>query len=314
VARARRISDENGLGQLIQTMYSRLASTWLAWMAGELSAAEEAAVGLQRYCEVAADAPIVVQHALLRSRIRWSLGDSLGARSLLDRATVLSNGRPVEGHFAGRLSLGRAMLDLLDGEVESAQRAMPDWRIRLEGQPQTMRERLVQLRMLLLTGGDLAPIHVPAPSGLNPGPLEEIDLGRLRAMAYLQEGRIDDATRVLTASLREADRLGVIQPTLDDRDRLAPILGVASREAGVTLPGQAGGAPAAETVYVEPLSKRELTILRLLASHLTYTEMADELYISPNTVRSHVGAIFRKLAVNRRSEAVTQGRAYGLIS
>jgi DNA-binding CsgD family transcriptional regulator len=191
---------------------------------------------------------------------------------------------------------------------------MPDWRSRLRDQPQTMRERLVQLRMLLLMGGDLALVHAPVSPDLALGPLDEIELSRLRAMAYMQEGRIDDATHVLAVSLREADRFGVVQPTLDDRAHLASILGAASREAGVTLQGSISTPAAAETVYVEPLSKRELTILRLLATHLTYAQMADELYISPNTVRSHVGAIFRKLAVNRRSEAVTQGRAYGLIS
>ncbi|MGH9214507.1 MAG: response regulator transcription factor [Acidimicrobiales bacterium] len=59
---------------------------------------------------------------------------------------------------------------------------------------------------------------------------------------------------------------------------------------------------------VEPLSDRELTVLRFLASRLTSTEIARELYLSVNTVRSHVKAIYRKLGVSSRAEAVERGR------
>jgi LuxR family maltose regulon positive regulatory protein len=58
----------------------------------------------------------------------------------------------------------------------------------------------------------------------------------------------------------------------------------------------------------EPLSDRELTVLRYLASRLTTTEIARELYLSVNTVRSHVKAIYRKLGVSSRAEAVQRGR------
>jgi LuxR family maltose regulon positive regulatory protein len=63
---------------------------------------------------------------------------------------------------------------------------------------------------------------------------------------------------------------------------------------------------------VDPLSDRELTVLRYLASRLTCTEIARELYLSANTVRSHVKAIYRKLGVNSRADAVGRGRALGM--
>jgi LuxR family transcriptional regulator, maltose regulon positive regulatory protein len=69
--------------------------------------------------------------------------------------------------------------------------------------------------------------------------------------------------------------------------------------------------PAADDRLVEPLSDRERTVLRYLASHLTCTEIARELYLSVNTVRSHVKAIYRKLGVNSRAQAVDRGRALG---
>jgi ATP/maltotriose-dependent transcriptional regulator MalT len=69
---------------------------------------------------------------------------------------------------------------------------------------------------------------------------------------------------------------------------------------------------ARQSGLVDPLSDRELTVLRLLASRLTCSEIARELYLSVNTVRSHVKAIYRKLGVNARTDAVKRGHALGL--
>jgi ATP/maltotriose-dependent transcriptional regulator MalT len=70
--------------------------------------------------------------------------------------------------------------------------------------------------------------------------------------------------------------------------------------------------PGTPQTLVDPLSDRELTVLRYLASRLTCTEIARELYLSVNTVRSHVKAIYRKLGVNSRADAVARARALGL--
>lgn len=70
--------------------------------------------------------------------------------------------------------------------------------------------------------------------------------------------------------------------------------------------------PPPQAGLVDPLSERELTVLRFLASRLTSTEVARELYLSVNTVRSHVKAIYRKLGVSTRAEAVARGREIGV--
>jgi LuxR family maltose regulon positive regulatory protein len=61
------------------------------------------------------------------------------------------------------------------------------------------------------------------------------------------------------------------------------------------------------------LSDRELTVLRLLASRLTTTEIAGALFVSPNTLKSHMKSIYRKLDVSSRADAVREGEARGLI-
>jgi LuxR family transcriptional regulator, maltose regulon positive regulatory protein len=64
---------------------------------------------------------------------------------------------------------------------------------------------------------------------------------------------------------------------------------------------------------VEPLTEREQAVLRLLPTRLSTREIGRELNVSPNTVRSHVQAIYRKLQVNSRAEAVTKARQLDLL-
>ncbi len=64
---------------------------------------------------------------------------------------------------------------------------------------------------------------------------------------------------------------------------------------------------------IEPLSQRELQVLRLLNSSLTSTEIGQELYVSQNTVRTHIRNIYSKLAVHGRIEAIQKAKGSGLI-
>ena len=62
----------------------------------------------------------------------------------------------------------------------------------------------------------------------------------------------------------------------------------------------------------EVLSQRELDVVRFLDSRLTYAEIATRLYISVNTLKSHVKAVYRKLGASTRSQAVAAARVRGL--
>jgi LuxR family maltose regulon positive regulatory protein len=74
-----------------------------------------------------------------------------------------------------------------------------------------------------------------------------------------------------------------------------------------------GSRPRRRLQVAAPLTERELAVLRLLPTRLSTREIGRELYVSPNTVRSHVQAIYRKLQVSSRAEAVTQARQLGLL-
>ena len=64
---------------------------------------------------------------------------------------------------------------------------------------------------------------------------------------------------------------------------------------------------------IDPLSPRELDVLRLLAEMLSTTEIAAALFVSINTVRTHIRSILRKLGVTRRNDAVRRARDQNLL-
>ena len=61
------------------------------------------------------------------------------------------------------------------------------------------------------------------------------------------------------------------------------------------------------------LTERELDVLRLLAGELSTTQMAQSLYVSPNTVRTQIKSIYRKLGVSSRGAAVEEARSRRLV-
>jgi LuxR family maltose regulon positive regulatory protein len=65
---------------------------------------------------------------------------------------------------------------------------------------------------------------------------------------------------------------------------------------------------------IEPLSQSEIRILRYLPTKLSAPEIADQLYLSVNTVKTHMRHVYDKLGAHRRHEAVEQARALGLLA
>ncbi|NYT10654.1 MAG: hypothetical protein GKC09_12105, partial [Methanosarcinales archaeon] len=70
---------------------------------------------------------------------------------------------------------------------------------------------------------------------------------------------------------------------------------------------------APESDLIEPLSKRELEVLQLIAEGLTNPEIASRLFLSPHTVKTHTHNIYGKLGVHNRTQAVTRARVLGVL-
>jgi LuxR family maltose regulon positive regulatory protein len=72
--------------------------------------------------------------------------------------------------------------------------------------------------------------------------------------------------------------------------------------------------PAGPPLPLEPLSDSELRVLRYLPTNLTGPEIAAELCVSHNTVRTHISHLYGKLGTHTRAEAVACARALGLLA
>ena len=65
---------------------------------------------------------------------------------------------------------------------------------------------------------------------------------------------------------------------------------------------------------LEPPSEAEFEVLRLLVTDLSNREIGERLFVSPNTIRSHKRALYHKLGVHSRADAIARATALGLLS
>ena len=119
------------------------------------------------------------------------------------------------------------------------------------------------------------------------------------ACLLIDEGRSEDAR----AAVARAERIMAPVPYVPRERQLQEVRGRLAE----------GPRPTVRTDMVEQLTGRELSVLRLLPSRLTPREIASELYLSHNTIKTHMRAIYRKLAVTSRHEAVEEARRRGVL-
>ncbi|WP_298820171.1 LuxR C-terminal-related transcriptional regulator [Chloroflexus sp.] len=155
--------------------------------------------------------------------------------------------------------------------------------------------------------------------------LSPIDAALLRSLALAAAG--DEAVPALTHALHLAASEGIVAPFVTAKTALQPILATLSSnrqlppfgEYLLTLftddvPLAATPAPSLPLDSLpEPLSQREIEVLRLMAEGRTNQDIAGDLVIALSTVKSHINNIFSKLGVATRTQAVARGRRLGLI-
>jgi LuxR family maltose regulon positive regulatory protein len=122
------------------------------------------------------------------------------------------------------------------------------------------------------------------------------------------------ALAALAQALTKAEPEGYVRVFLDQGAPLLGLLRAAGDPAGRILAeaGATGAGPPVQRGLVEPLSGRELEVLRLLRTELNGPEIARELVVSLNTMRTHTKNIFTKLGVTSRRAAVRRAEELGL--
>jgi LuxR family maltose regulon positive regulatory protein len=137
------------------------------------------------------------------------------------------------------------------------------------------------------------------------------------ALAALKQEQVARAVRSLGKALTLAESFDVLYPLVCAAPEVVELLtrrlgklGSAERFARRVLDVRRSLTVPAVQV---PLTERELSVVRLLPTLRSFKEIADDLTISLNTVKTHVRSIYLKLAVGKRRDAVEVARAWGLI-
>ncbi|MFF7971587.1 LuxR C-terminal-related transcriptional regulator [Streptomyces sp. NPDC007905] len=154
------------------------------------------------------------------------------------------------------------------------------------------------------------------------GPGVTVRAALVRARAAQEAGDVATARKLLARALLEARRERLRRPFLEAGPRIRHLLDTPPLQAlaaGWLTPGgpmpHGGPVVAADppSLVVEELSAREREVLRRLAQMMSTEEIAADLYVSVNTVKTHLKSVYRKLGVNRRGDAVRQARERGLL-
>ena len=149
-----------------------------------------------------------------------------------------------------------------------------------------------------------------------------IEILALEALALQAHGDTTAALGTLERALTEAEPEGYVRLFIDEGQPMATLLKEAARRDVVPAYIDellAAGAGSAVRVpkkqgLIEPLSERELDVLRLLGSDLSGPDIARELLVSINTMRTHTKSIYTKLGVNNRRAAVRRAQELDLLS
>jgi LuxR family transcriptional regulator, maltose regulon positive regulatory protein len=151
--------------------------------------------------------------------------------------------------------------------------------------------------------------------------LWEVQAWLLEAIARDALGDASAARRALERALDLAKPEGLLFPflldpapgLLDRHRRLGTAHAILISEILNVLSGS-GAREGSLPRLIEPLSESEIRVLRYLPTKLSAPEIADQLYLSVNTVKTHMRHLYDKLGVHRRHEAVEQARALGLLA
>ncbi|MAU01221.1 MAG: helix-turn-helix transcriptional regulator [Anaerolineaceae bacterium] len=271
------------------------------------------------------------------ARIREAEEDLDGALDLLEEAAPLyvgdfsPNFRPVQA-LKTRVWIAQGRLDeALSWAREQGLSAEDDLNYLREF------EHITLARLLLTQGGNgrnknaiheatalLERLLKFAEAGGRMGVVIEILI--LQALTHQLQGNVSAALAALERALKLAEPEGYVRAFLDEGAPMAELLGQTAVQ-GI-MPGYTGKlleafkneqnrsdsvSPPFPQSLIEPLSQRELDILRLFQTELSGPEIADELVIALSTVRTHTKGIYSKLNVNSRRAAVKRAIELGLI-
>ena len=265
--------------------------------------------------------------------IRQATGDAAGA---LEAITEAGQASPGPAGLLNPVPARRARLLLAQGDLAAAASFAQDSGLGPDDEQDYGREpaHLVLARMLLAQdrpGQALAlldRLHAAAAAQDRTGSL--IEIGALRALARTASGDESGAVTTLAGALALACPQGYVRVFADEGPPMAALLGrlIAAQRTGraaaeVPLgylarlqrafgPGRAARDPVPAGI-VDPLTRRELEVLEMVAAGRSNQAIARELVVTLETVKKHVSHVLGKLGAANRTEAVARARELNLL-
>ena len=293
------------------------------------TALDHATVGVTLCRRLAFTAPLATGLAVV-ARIRHAQGDAAGALEAMDEAGQVE----LSPQVLALLNPQRARLLLTQGDVPAAAQWTTAAGLSPDDEPDYPREPeyLVLARVLLAQhdpGPALALLQRLLDAAASQGRTGSIiEIQALRALALAACGDRARALDALTEALTLARPGGYLRVFADEgapmRDLLAQLSAGRRGDPGYLAAllracGQAdAGTPRTRAAVTppglaEPLTDRELEVLRLLAAGRSNQRIAHDLVVALDTVKKHVTHLLGKLGASNRTEAVARARELGLI-
>lgn len=334
---ALQVCQSHGEVVLLATPELHVALSELDREAGNLGAAR---AHVEQAAGIGEGAPMAESHYrwfLASARIREAQGDPQGALELLGQAQALYRPgffptiRPIPAMKA-RVWISQGNLEAADDWVATEDVGVDDPMDYMHEFDQLTLVRLLIARHRIDDDADgnvsalrlLGRLHEAAQANGRAGSVIEIHV--LQALALDAQKRLDEAMHCLQRAWDDVpDPNGYARVFLDEGPPMLRLLHQAAR-GGVSdhatrllrlAQGQEGKKPGlsrgATGTSADTLSQRELQVLRMLDSELSAPGIAEALFVSHNTVRTHTQHIFTKLDVTTRRSAVLRGRELGLL-
>ncbi len=276
-----------------------------------------------------------------RARLRLARGDASGALAAIGEAEAALGEPPPPLALAELLALKAKVLARQGRLGEAAQRA--EEAVRLAGRDRGQTGEMAALAACRARAAQSEPDEAVAQLSRSLAAAEgagrwgaAIELRILRSLALARQGERRAAEAELERALALAEPEGYVRTLIDEGEPLAHLLrGLAARprrtagsggcSAGYLTTllaafGAPGGSlpstglhPPGRSPLVEPLSERELEVLRLMADGLTNEQIAGRLIIALGTAKAHVHNISGKLGAQNRAHAVARAKELGLL-
>jgi LuxR family maltose regulon positive regulatory protein len=293
-----------------------LARIYYEW--NDLDAAEQHGQQCLQLTRQIESVDTFVSYGVFLARLRLAQGDVLGAVAILDEAEAFLR----QHNFVFRMpdvAAAQVLTMLRQGHLAAAARLA-----------ETHELPVSQARVHLAGGESSAALavlepwrrHVEAKGWAD----ERLKVMVLQAVALQARGDWDNALQLLVDALGFAEPGGFVRSFVDEGIPIADLLSAAAARGSMPdsiaklLAAFESAKPQSEhTSYrhpaqplIEPLSQRELEVLRLITQGLSNREIGERLVLALDTVKGHNRRIFGKLQVQRRTEAVARARELGL--